>query len=134
MNRTRGLTLIEVIVGLALIVAAAMLMYSFFGQGFSLYTAETASADDQMNMRQAMSDITNIVRITDASQISVSSGVLTVGTRKYSLSGGNILRDSSVIARKINTFSVSISNNMLDIRIVNTNGTAIETSLSLASS
>jgi len=131
MKRNRGFTLIEVILVSALVVAAALLMYSFFGQGFSLYSAETASADEQMNLRQAMSDITNVVRITDPANISVSDGVLTVGTRKYKLENGCIMRNSATIADGVSVFDVSISNSILKIRIVNKKGTEIKTSLSL---
>jgi prepilin-type N-terminal cleavage/methylation domain-containing protein len=130
-KRNRGFTLVEVILVAALVAVATLLMYSFIGQGFSLYGAEAESADDQMNMRQAMSDITNIVRLTDPSAISVSNGVLTVDDRKYKLENGSILRNGGAIANRISVFDVSISSNILVIRIVNSNGTEIKSSLSL---
>ncbi len=127
----RGLTLIEVLVASALVAVAALLMYSFFGQGFSLYTKGSESADEQMNLRQAMSDITNKVRVTDKDDISVTGGVLTVGGVSYRLKDGNIQRGNAVIASAIDTFDVSINSGMMSIRIVNKKGTALETSLSL---
>ena len=130
-NNKRGLTLIEVIVAVALVAVAALLMYSFFGQGFSLYTKGTESADEQMNLRQPMSDITNKVRVTKADNIAVSGGVLSVGSVDYSLKNGSILRGDAVIATAISTFDVSINSGMMSIRIVNEKGTALETSLSL---
>jgi prepilin-type N-terminal cleavage/methylation domain-containing protein len=128
-NRDGGFTLIEVLLACMLVAAAALLMYSFFGQGFSLYTLESESADEQMNLRQAMSDITNVVRVTDGAKISVSNNVLTVDDRTYKLSATKILRNGTAIASNISTFTVSKSNGLLSIKIVNDKGTAIETSL-----
>ncbi len=130
----RGFTLIEVLLACALVAVAAMLMYSFFGQGFSLYTLESESADEQASLRMAMSDITNVVRLTDASKISLSEGgVLTVDDRTYKLSGGKIMRNDTAIASNISTFTVTKSSDLLWIKLVSNKGAAIETSLSMAS-
>jgi len=130
-----GYTLIEVLLAAALIAVVALLMYSFFGQGFALYGVETASAEEQINLRQAMSDITNIVRVTDPDDISVENGVLTVGSRQYKLSDGSIQKNGAAIAHGIAVFDVSrTGDGLLVIRIVNQNGTELKTSLSLNSS
>jgi prepilin-type N-terminal cleavage/methylation domain-containing protein len=134
MKKNRGFTLIEVLLVSALVVVAALLMYSFLGQGFSLYTVEAASADEQMNLRQTMSEITNLARVTDAANISVSSGVLTVGSKAYKLQNGQILRNGGAIANNISTFEASVSGGMLKIRIVNSKGTELKTSLALDTS
>lgn len=134
-NAKTGYTLIEVLLTVALVGVVALLMYSFFGQGFALYGVETASAEEQMNLRQAMSDITNVVRITDPDDISIADGVLTVGSRQYRLSDGSIQKNGAAIANGIEVFDVSrTSDGMLVIRIVNQNGTELKTSLSLGSS
>jgi prepilin-type N-terminal cleavage/methylation domain-containing protein len=134
-NAKTGYTLIEVLLTVALVGVVALLMYSFFGQGFALYGVETASAEEQMNLRQAMSDITNVVRITDPDDISIADGVLTVGSRQYKLSDGSIQKNGAAIANGIEVFDVSrTSDGMLVIRIVNQNGTELKTSLSLGSS
>ena len=133
-KRNSGFTLIEVLLVAALVGVVALLMYSFLGQGLSLYGVETASADEQMNLRQAMSDITNIVRLTDSDDISVSNGVLTVGSRTYKLVNGSILKDEGAIANGISAFNVTKENGMLKLEIVNENGTEIKTSLSLIGS
>lgn len=127
---SKGFTLVELLVVVALIAVAASLMYTFFGQGLSLYTAESESADEQANMRLVMSDITNRVRLNTA-DTSCANNVLTVGDAVYRRSGQQILRNDGVIANGISTFNVTISNSMLDIRIENTAGKALETSLSL---
>lgn len=129
----RGFTLIEVLLAVTLVAAAALLMYSFFGQGFSLYTLQSESADEQASLRQTMSEITNVVRVTDASKISVSNGVLSIDDKAYRLSGTKILRNGTAIASNISTFTVTRSNELLWIKIVSNKGTAIETSLSMAS-
>ena len=132
-NTNRGFTLIEVLLALALVAAAAMLMYSFFGQGFSLYTRESESADEQASLRMVMSDITNIVRVTDKTKISVSNNVLTVDNRTYKLSGGKILRNGTAIASNISTFTVTMSTELLSIKVVSNKGSTIETALSMVS-
>ncbi len=132
-NTNRGFTLIEVLLACALVAAAALLMYSFFGQGFSLYTLESESADEQASLRMVMSDITNIVRVTDTTKISVSNGVLTVDSRTYKLSGGKILRNGTAIASNISTFTVTKSTELLSIKIVSNKKSTIETSLSMVS-
>lgn len=130
-RRNKGFTLVELLVVVALIAVAASLMYTFFGQGLSLYTAESESADEQANMRQVMSDITNRFRLTDPADISCSNNVLTVGDDVYRRSGEQILRNSGVIANGISSFTAAISNSVLDIRIESSSGTELETSLSL---
>ena len=133
-NGKTGYTLIEVLLAAALIGVVALLMYSFFGQGFALYGVETASAEEQINLRQVMSDITNAARVTDPDDISIENGVLTVGSRKYKLSDGSIQKKGAAIANGIAVFDVSrTSDGMLAIRIVNQNGTELRTSLSLGS-
>jgi len=134
-NGKSGYTLIEVLLVAALVGVAALLMYSFFGQGFALYGMETASAEEQANLRQAMSDITNAARITDPDDISVSGGVLTVGDSQYKLSGGAIRKNGAVIANGITVFDAQFTGDgLLTIRIVNQNGTELKTSVSLSSS
>ncbi len=132
LRRKKGFTLVELLVTIALIAVVASLMFTFFGQGLSLYTEETKSADEQMNLRQVLSDITNKVRLADASGISCTSDVLTVDGTTYRRNGQQILRDSAVIANGISAFTASISGGMLNISIQNTAGTLLETSLSLA--
>lgn len=133
-RRKSGFSLIEVIVVAALVAVAALLMYSFFGQGFSLYTVESDSADEQMNLRQVVSEITNNARVTDVANIKVNSGVLTVGSDAYKLQNKKIMRNGTAIATGIKTFSVTKnSDNILTILIVNTKETRLETSLSLVS-
>jgi len=130
MNKNKGFTLVELLVVIALVAVAASLMYTFFGQGLSLYTAESESADEQANMRLVLSDITNKVRLNLAGT-SCTGNVLTVGDAVYRRSGQQILRNDGVIASGISSFTVTISNSILDIRIESTAGKALETSLSL---
>jgi prepilin-type N-terminal cleavage/methylation domain-containing protein len=131
MRRNKGFTLVELLVVVALIAVAASLMYTFFGQGLSLYTAESKSADEQANMRLVLSDITNRARLTDSADISCSNNVLTVGDAVYRRSGEQILRNDGVIANGILSFTAAISDSILDIRIESVAGTKLETSLSL---
>ncbi len=126
----KGFTLVELLVVVALIAVAASLMYTFFGQGLSLYTAESESADEQANMRLVLSDITNKVRLTPTGT-SCANNVLTVGDSVYRRSGQQILRNDGVIASGISSFTVTINDEILDIRIESTAGKALETSLSL---
>lgn len=126
-----GFTLIEVLVVASLVAVVALLMYSFFGQGFSLYSVQSQSADEQMGLRQTLSEITNRARLADDGEVSVAAGVLTVGSDTYELLGGRILRNGSAIASDIAAFDIAIENGMLRVRIVSGKGTRLDTSLSL---
>jgi len=131
-NKKRGFTLIETIIVLALVVVVASLMFSFFGQGFSLYATETESADEQKNMRQVLSDITNKARVTAPELITYDMGVLHVDDNSYTSSGEQIIKNGTVLANGISEFNISIVNNVLEIGVVNTTGSRLTTSLSLA--
>ena len=126
-----GFTLVEIMLVVALIGVAAVFMYTFFGQGFALYTVETASVDDQMNMRQVLSDITNKARLSP-DDIAYESGVLSVGDTSYVYDGEQVLRNGTAIASGIAAFDVQINQDILEIAIANTSGDQISTALSLA--
>ncbi len=133
MKSKRGFTLIEVLLVATLIAVVALLMYSFFGQGLSLYSMESKSAQRQDNLRLVLSDITNRVRLADPSKVTYSSGVLTVDTTTYSYYSADqeVRRNSTTLATGVSAFTVSLSSGLLQISITDTAGTAISTSLSL---
>ena len=134
MKNKRGFTLIEVLVTITLVLAVSALMYTFIGQGLSLYTRESQSAAEQDNLRQVLSDITNRVRLADASEISVAEGRLTVKYTTYSYDSTNksILRDGSAMASDIDDFTVTLNGSLLQISVTSTAGTVVSTSLSLS--
>ncbi len=133
MKNKRGFTLIELLVTIGLIVAVATLMYTFLMQGFSLYTMQNQESQKQSNMRQVLSDITNRVRLSEADDISYSAGVLTVGDDSYSFSSTEhkVMRNGSMLAADIRSFTVSLTVEMLEITITNMDGTSLSTSLYL---
>lgn len=130
----KGITLVELLLTIAILAVAAGLMYTLFGQGLSLYTIETESADEQQNLRQVLSDITNSARLAGADSIEAENNVLTIGDSVYSLSEQNVLRNGTAIAERIVLFEVSIDNtkSLLSVTIKNTKGTQVQTSLTLA--
>lgn len=132
MTNQKGFTLVELLVVVTLIVVAAALMYTFFGQGLNLYVAESESFDNQANIRQVLSDITNKARLTDASAIYCFSDVLIVDDAIYHRNSKQIIKNGNAIANDISGFTVSVSGSILNISITNVAGTQIETSLSLA--
>lgn len=130
-KRKNGFTLIEVLVAVAIVAVAGMFMYAFLGQGMNLYAVETASAEQQADMRMVMSEITNKVRVTDKTSITYGLGVLTIGDYAYAFDGERILRNETELAGSISAFAVSITNGILDVSLTNSTGTQISTSLSL---
>lgn len=133
MSGKKGFTLIEMLIVIALLAAVSLLMYSFFGQGLHLYAAESESADEQLNLRQALSDITNRARLAGPENITYDSGALTVGSYVYTLDGGSIKRNGTAIANGISAFNVSIYTGYVQIEVVNASGKALSTSLSTVS-
>jgi prepilin-type N-terminal cleavage/methylation domain-containing protein len=130
MKRRRGFTLIEIVVAVALLSVAMLLAYSIFGQGLRLYAEESKSANDQSNVRQVLSDITNKARLTDPEAISYD-GVLHVGSNSYSFEDQTIKRNGASIAKDIASFEVSITGDLLEITITSITGKSISTSISL---
>lgn len=129
----KGLTLVELLLTVAILAVAAGLMFALFGQGLSLYTIGTKSADEQQSLRQVLSDITNSARLAGAG-IDADGNVLTIGDNVYSHSGENVFKNEAVIADKIVSFQVSIDSakSLLNITIKNTKGAQMQTSLTLA--
>ena len=129
----KGYTLVELLVTIGLIAAVATLMYTFLGQGFTLYTKQNEASQEQMNMRQVLSDITNRARLADPDDISYEDGTLHVGDKEYSFNSANkeILRDGTTLATGIDSFTVSLNNDLLEISITSTADTTVSTSLYL---
>ena len=133
MKNRRGFTLVEMLVTLAILVVVTALMFTFFGQGLSLYTMESESAQEQTSLREVLSDITNRARLTDPAEITYSGEVLNVGGTTYSFDSVSqaILRDSGIMATGISSFTVLLESELLQISITSTAGTVVSTSLSL---
>lgn len=134
MKNRRGFTLIEVLLTLALIVVVAALMYSFFGQGLTLYTMETESAQEQANLQQVLSDITNRVRLADPSSITYANGTLSIGTTTYKFDSTDqqILRNGTALATGVSAFNITLGGQLLGISVTSTAGSVVSTSLSLS--
>lgn len=131
MKYKKGFTLIEMLIVIALIAAVSILMYSFFGQGFNLYAVESKSAEEQTNLRNALSDITNRARLTKPSDINYDSGILNIGADAYTLDGSSMKRNGTAIASGISVFNVVTNSGFIEIELVNASGKKLSTSLSL---
>lgn len=130
----KGFTLIEVLLVATIFAAVAALMFTLLGQGLTLYTIETSSADEQQGLRQVFSDITNSIRLTDINAIEAKGDSLTVGSNTYALSGQSVLKNNTAIAERITVFEAEIDKDslLLNLTIKNTKGATLQTSLSLA--
>ncbi len=131
MKSKRGFTLVEMLIVLAVVSAVGLIMYSIFGQGFSLYAQESKSASEQASLRQALSDITNNARLADPATITYDSGILKIDTDSYTFQSQSIKKNGTAIAKDIASFTVTINGGILDITIVNLSGKSISTSISL---
>ena len=132
MKNKKGITLLEVIITLGILSVIGLMAFTLFGQGLSLYQAETESADLQDEMRLVLSDITNKVRVAEEADISVATNQLTINDYTYSLDGNRIIRNSSELATNISFFDVSLADGLLEIRLQNTKGTQISTAIYLS--
>lgn len=72
MNRTlttnkhdKGMTLIELVVGLAVLSLATALLYMIYSTGLKQFSSESATIENQYNIRQAMSFIGREIRRAD---------------------------------------------------------------------
>ena len=129
--KNNGFTVIEVVIAISILAVVGLLMYTFLGQGFSLYSKETASAEQQADIREVLSEITNKTRLTPKDSISYNAGVLTIADYDYAYDGERIIRNSQELATNITAFSVDITSDILNIVIANNAGAQISTSLSL---
>lgn len=129
----RGFTLIEVLLAASLVVVVAALMFTFFGQGISLYSDESQLAQEQSGLRRVLSDITNRVRLAPDT-VTVSGTTLTVGSMVYTYDSTNecVKRNGTVLASDVSAFIVQITGTRLDISINSVSGKAVSTSISLS--
>ena len=132
--KRNGFTLVEVLLVAALIAVVAGLMYCFIGQGLTLYSMGNESADEQQSLRQVLSEITNKARLAATDDVSMSGNELTIKSDVYKLSDNKIIRNGNAIAYRISEFEVSLNDttSLLSIRVKDTKGAEIQTSLSLA--
>lgn len=131
MSNKKGFTLIELLIAISLVAVVGLLLFSFIGQGFTLYAMETNSSAEQMNMRQVLSDITNRARLADPAAITYVSGTLNIGSDSYTFTSGKVKRNASVIAKDISSFVVNLNAGILEIKIVHNSGKSLSTSISL---
>ncbi|HOB20678.1 MAG TPA: competence type IV pilus minor pilin ComGF [Candidatus Atribacteria bacterium] len=61
----KGMTLVELVVGLAVLSLATALLYMIYATGLKQFNSESATIDNQYNIRQAMSYIGREIRRAD---------------------------------------------------------------------
>lgn len=131
-SNRKGLTLIELVVAIGIFVIIGGAITVFLMQGLTLYGTELNANTDEGNLRNGMTHIISSLRRTaDDADITVGTGTLTVDGNTYALSGGNLTYNGSILIKGVSAFTVTKTNNVIDIYIRTAAGKTLENSYAL---
>lgn len=116
----KGITLVELLAVLSLMSVIIMLVGSSMMFGQKQYKAQTEMIEHQDQVRYVMATITKEVRSHNSSQVSVTNGVLNIGSDSYEFSSPHVLKNGSPISDQIGVFEVKKNDLELDITIAST--------------
>jgi len=104
----RGVTLIELLIAVSLILLILSLAYSIYLFGIQGYINNTTAIENQSNLRIAMEHITYHIRRTN--NVSIRGDLLIVGDENYRLSKDVLMNKNNQLATGISEFSFSMPN------------------------
>ena len=99
----RGVTLIELLIAVSLILLILSLAYSIYLFGIQGYINNTTAIENQSNLRIAMEHITYHIRRTN--NVSIRGDLLIVGDENYRLSKDVLMNKNNQLATGISEFS-----------------------------
>lgn len=111
----KGLSLIELVIGLALIVMVTSAIYGAYMSGITTFSIESANARNQINVRQAISYISKELR--KSSNVEVDGETLIIDGSEYELAEGVIKKDNNDMFFGISEFNAVKVGNKVTLRI-----------------
>jgi prepilin-type N-terminal cleavage/methylation domain-containing protein len=134
LKNNKGVTLIELLVAMAVLSLLAMGIITVLSSGLKTYSVNMESTQGQQSMRQAMIQVTKLVR-DPAKTASVSSGKLYVNGTVLSVASGKLKWGSVVFAGE-NIASIAaayadVDKKVIQVDLKSTDGGTLSTKISL---
>ena len=111
----KGISLIELLIGLSLITMVAAAIYGIYISGITTFSIESSNARNQINIRQAISYISKELR--KSSNVEVVGETLIIDGSEYELVEGVIKKDNTDMFFGISEFNVIKDGNKVTLRI-----------------
>ncbi|WP_316569095.1 hypothetical protein [Neobacillus sp. YIM B06451] len=114
LKNQKGLSLAEVLAGVALLSLILVLGSSIFLYGQKQAINQSAQVQNQADVRLGLNIITKEIR--KASSVTVANNILTINeTDIYKLENGNLMKNSTQIISGLNDFKIQMSGNKVTI-------------------
>ena len=130
LNR-KGITLVELLLALGILVIITAAAYGVLTTGVKTYNANIKLSTSQSALRIAMMHISRQERKATTVTVGASTLTLAIGgvNHSYSVSGNQLLYDSTAIATDIKAISSSISGKVVTVTLTATDGTTLSTQM-----
>ena len=118
---------------IAILAIVGASVYTALTLGYKTYNINMDSTSDQQNLRSATLHISKQVRNATGSNVSVSSGSLTVNGKTYTIdnTAKTLKYNGAILAYNIGSFTPAISGNLLTVTLTSVGGITVSTQLAL---
>jgi prepilin-type N-terminal cleavage/methylation domain-containing protein len=133
-GKTRGVTLVELIVAMAIVAVVVAASSSALMAGIKTYRMNVDSTVGQQSLRAAMMKISKQARDPGNAVAVTGSNALSVNGKSFTVASGNLLYDGKLYASHIASIRASYadaSHRVIQIDLVSTDGNTLSTQISL---
>lgn len=113
----KGLTLVELLIGIAIFVIVAGIAGTFLVQGFVLLGNQLDHSIDETNIRNVMMRMVDEMRSVTSDKITVGTNTLTIDGNTYQKIGDGLYYKGKVLFSGIDSFTVTESGGEISIAI-----------------
>lgn len=117
-RNSKGLTLIELIIVIAIASVVVMIGFSIFSFGLRSFNTQTATVNNQSNIRQAIRVISQEIRKSNAQDITTSPSKININGVVYRLQDSTLLKNDLEFIYGIESFNPIKDGNRITVEIV----------------
>ena len=130
----RGLTLMELLLAVTITVVILGTIYTVLITGIKTYNSDYSRTLGQQNLRIAMIKVTKQVRNAASGTVSITGAkVLTVSSKNFSVTSGNLLYGSAVFSSNISAISADYvagtSSKVIQVDLTSADGNTLSTQI-----